>query len=91
MLINEAHATQEVLFVCDMLDAERQPVNVMSVWKRLITETTYEYPHDLIAKIIKERDTYVFNVKTHGFEKERGCTIELIQCDTTVREEEEAE
>lgn len=69
MPASEAHITQEVLLICDMLDVEKQEITLEAVNRRLIQETGYEYPHGTITQVIQQRDMYVWNVKTHGYEK----------------------
>lgn len=69
MLISEATVTQDILFVCDMLQSENKEITIDNVWRRLVKEYGYEYPRDFIEKIIQVRDSYVWNVKTHGYEK----------------------
>ena len=69
MKVSEAYAVQEILLTCDELDVIRRAISVESVQKQLLKESGYEYPCDVIERVIHQRDLYVWNIQTHGYEK----------------------
>jgi hypothetical protein len=69
MLISQAHALQNILLEADALEQAKRPVSVLAVWQQLVKEYGYEYPTDFIMEVLEHRGEYLWNVKTHGYEK----------------------
>jgi len=69
MLISEDMATQHILLACAVLRTDIEDITVEKVWRTLIKMWNYEYPREVIAKVINEQSSYRYNWQAHKYEK----------------------